>query len=373
MRIIQILNSPNWSGASNYCISVSKELINRGHEVLLLTEPGKPLKQAKKLGIPYDDTIRLNHRNPALYIHAIKRMKYIFKTFKPDVISSHINEGAWMAGLVAKKCFPHAVVARVRTDIDPPKGHFINRYVHHAWTDHILVGSIQHKELCTQILDYSPEKISVIYGGVDSEKFYPGVCSKKYFREEANASEDEILIGILARLDPVKGHEYALKALSQLKDLPVKFKIAAIGYENERSFKWLHHLASQLDIGDRLTSFGLRKDLPNVIDSIDIGLISSIGSEANSRAALEFMACGKPMVATSVGVIPEIILDSEQGFIVPPKNPTETANALKKIILDENLRKQLGKNARTRIEQNFSVKEFGKITEAVYQKIIENR
>ncbi|HPW60003.1 MAG TPA: glycosyltransferase, partial [Candidatus Rifleibacterium sp.] len=173
MRIIQILNSPNWSGASNYCISVTKELMNLGHEVLLLTEPGKPLYRAQQLGIPCDDTIRLNHRNPLLYVHAIKRMKAIFKSFKPDIISSHINEGAWMAGMIAKKVVPEAVVARIRTDIDPPKGHFINRYVHHVWTDHIVVGSMLHKKLCQQILDYAPEKVSVVYGGVDTDLFTP--------------------------------------------------------------------------------------------------------------------------------------------------------------------------------------------------------
>lgn len=373
MRIIQILNSPNWSGASNYCISVSRELINRGHDVLLLTEPGKPLFRAQQLGIPYDDTIRLNHRNPILYLHAIKRMKHIFRTFKPDIISSHINEGAWMAGLVARQTVPGAVVARIRTDIDPPKGHAINRYVHHAWTDHIVVGSYLHKRLCQEILDYSPDRISVVYGGVDTELFNPARKKTSQFRQEIGATSGEILIGLLARLDPVKGHEYAMGAMARLKNLQVNFKLVALGYENERTFAWLKNLAGELGIADRLVCLGLRKDLPDVLAAIDIGLITSVGSEANSRAALEFMASGKPVVGTSVGVIPEIVHDGEQGFIVAPRNADATAAALEKLITSPVLQQKMGQAARQQVLENFSLPKFGQVMESVYARLLPNR
>lgn len=367
MRIIQILNSPNWSGASNYCISVSKELMRRGHEILLLTEPGKPLYKAQQYGIPFDDTIRLNHRNPMLYVHAMKRMKKIFRTFKPDIISSHINEGAWMAGMLARQFAPDAVVARIRTDIDPPKGHFINRYVHHVWTDRLVVGSMLHKRLCQEILDYSADRISVVYGGVDSEAFHPDRAAASKFREEINAGRSEVLIGLLARLDPVKGHEFALEAISRLKELPVNFKLVTLAYENERTHEWLKNLASELGVLDRLVCLGLRKDLPDVLAALDIGLITSVGSEANSRATLEFMASGKPMVGTSVGVIPEIIQDDEQGYVVPPRDSAATANALEKLISNPVLRNRMGKAARKRVEENFSLEKFGQVMENVYK------
>lgn len=368
MRIIQILNSPNWSGASNYCISVSHELQRRGHEILLLTEPGKPQYKAQQLGIPYDDSIRLNHRNPLLFVQAIKRMKQIFKTFKPDIISSHINEGAWMAGMLARRFAPQAIVARIRTDIDPPKGHFINRYVHHAWTDRLVVGSMLHKTLCQEILDYPAEKISVVYGGVDSNAFNPGLAATSNFRKEIGVDKNEILIGLLARLDPVKGHEYALEAMARLAALPIQFKLVILAYENERTFSWLKTLAHGLGISNHMVYLGLRKDLPDVLAALDIGLVTSVGSEANSRATLEFMACGKPVVGTSVGVIPEIIQHDEQGFIVPPRNSFATADALEKLLLNPVLRMRMGKSARQKVLDNFSNEKFGQVMENVYQK-----
>jgi glycosyltransferase involved in cell wall biosynthesis len=374
MKIIQILNSPNWSGASNYCISVSKELITLGHQVLLLTEPGMPAFKAKEAGIPIDTTIRLNHRNPALYVQAMKRMKHIFRSFKPDIISAHINEGAWMAGMIARLFTPDAVVSRVRTDIDPPKGHFINRYVHHQWTDFLVVGSMLHKRLCHEILDLDNNRIDVVYGGVDSDRFRPEKDLQNLFRQEIKADADELLIGLVARLDPVKGHEYALQAMKILQNTRVKCRLVALGYENERTFAWLHELADSLAIGDKVVSFDLRKDLPQVLSSLDIGLITSIGSEANSRAALEFMASGKPVVGTSVGVIPELIADGEQGFIVRPKDAGHTAAALKKLLENPLLRSRLGKNARQRVEENFSLEKFGKVMANIYSRqLLQNK
>ncbi|RCK77825.1 MAG: glycosyl transferase, group 1 [Candidatus Ozemobacter sibiricus] len=374
MRIVLILNSPNWSGASHYCTLLGRQLIRQGHEVLLLTEPGKPLAKARQFGIPCDDTIRLNHRNPGLYVHAMKRMKTIFRAFRPDIISAHINEGAWMAGLMARWFAPQAAVVRARTDIDPPKSHFINRYVHHAWTDHLMVSSLLHKRLCHNLLDFPAEAIDVVYGPVDTEEFRPGIDPARSFRREVGIGDDErtVLIGMVARLDPVKGHEYALEAFSLLdRRLPVR--LALLGYENERTFAWLRQTAERFGVADRIATFGYRDDLPAVIDAFDLGLIASIGSEANCRIALECLATGKPVVATSVGVIPEIIQDGEEGFIVPPRDPVAMGRALTRLIQDPGLRHRLGRQGRAKTVAHFTLEVFGRQVERVYQKALQRK
>ena len=370
LKIIQILNTHHWSAAANYCITISSELMRRGHEILLLTEPGKALEKAKQAGLRYDDSIRLNHRNPLLFVDAIKSMKRIFRTFKPDIISPHMNEAAWLPGMIARKTFPQAVIARIRTEYDPPKKHFINHYVHHAWIDHLVVGSQLHKRLCQDILDYQPDKISVVYGGVDSSLYNPGLRQNSDFRNEIGAAANEVLIGLLARLDPVKGHEYALEALSRISSLPAPFKLVIIGYEAERTYAWLKQQAAAMGIQDRVYCAGFRNDLPNVLGALDIGLISSVGSEANSRAALEFMACGKPVIATSVGVIPEIIQNNEQGLIVSPADSEQLGKAMEKLIANPVLRLNMGKAARQKVLDNFSLEKFGSVMESVYAKLL---
>lgn len=341
-----------------------------GHDVLLLTEPGKPLEQAKKLGIPYNDEIRLNSRNVFDYLKTFKVMKHIFKEFEPDIISAHMNEGSWMAGMVARKFAPKAIIARIRTDIAAPKGHFINKYVHHKWTDHIIAGSEQHKSVCCKNLNYNPDNISVVYGSVDSDKFNPTLKATSSFRKEIGAEENDILAVLLGRLSPVKGHEYALKAISMLKDMPCKVKLVCLGYKSERTVEWIKSEAERLSISDRFIWVGRRDDLPSILSTMDIGLLTSIGSEANSRATLEYMASGLPVIGTAVGVVPELIDDGKTGFVVKPASAEDLADKIKILASDSNLRHQMGKAARKRIDDYFSLSEFGKQMESVYLKLV---
>jgi glycosyltransferase involved in cell wall biosynthesis len=369
MKILHILNSPNWSGASSYCVSLCHGQMLQGHQVLLMTEPGKPLEQAKKLRIPFDDTVRLNHRNPGLYLHALKRMQRLMSQFQPDIISSHINEGAWMAGMVARQAAPRACVIRTRGDIDPPKGHAINRFVHHAWTDHIIVSSLLHKRLCQNILNFSPEKIDVVYAAIDIQRYSPTPPSGN-LRRELGIAPGVPLVGMAARLDPVKGHEHVIAAIHLLKNCPIQGKFVFLGNENQRTFDWLRCEAEKAGVADRIAGLGYRPDIEDIQRECDIGLIASIGSEANCRVALEFMACGKPVVATRVGVIPEIVIDEEHGLLTNPQDPAGLAACLARLFLNPPVRQALGRNAREHVVRNFSIPLFLEKTQKAYAKAL---
>ena len=371
MRIIQVLNSPFWSASSAYCAFVSKELIKLGHEVLIMTETGRALEEIKKLDLPYDDELKLGKFNLISYVQTAKHMKKVFRYFKPDIVSAHVNRCGWMPGFVAKLSYPEAVVVRVRTDIAAPNKHIGNLIVHHKWTDHIVCGSQQHKDICCKNLFLPPEKISVIYGGVDAVKFNPNAYNNS-IRQELNVSEDDFLVCLLGRLSPIKGHEYALKSIALLKDLPRKVKLLCIAYEAQRSFEWVKSEAERLGIGDRVMCIR-NCNLPEVLNSIDVGIITSLGSEANSRATLEYMACGKPVVATNVGVIPELIVEGKTGYIVKKGNSEIFADAKKKLALNKDLCLEMGKASRKRIEENFTMIQFGKKMEALYQELLEKK
>ena len=371
MRIIQVLNSPVWSASSAYCAFVSKELMKLGHEVLILTETGVALEQIKKLDIPYDNGLTLEKFDLFSYVKSAKYLKKVFKYFKPDIVSAHVNRCGWMPGFVAKLSYPDAVVVRVRTDIAAPNKHIGNLIVHHKWTDHIVCGSKLHKDICRKNLFLPSDKISVIYGGVDDVKFNPNAYDSS-IRKDLNVSEDDFLVCLLGRLSPIKGHEYALKSIALLKNLPRKVKLICIGYEAQRSFEWVKSEAERLGIGDRVICMW-DCNLPAVLNAIDVGIITSLGSEANSRATLEYMACGKPVVTTNVGVIPEIVIDGETGYVVNKGNSDIFAEALKKLVLNKELCLKMGKASRKRIEENFTMKQFGKNMEALYQKLLERK
>lgn len=370
MRIIQVLNSPNWSAASAYCVNVSAELIRLGHEVLLMTEPGKPMDYALSLGVPCDDKLRLNEEGLFYQVQCLKHLKQVFKRFNPDIVSANINKGSWMPAFVAKKVCPKTVVVRVRSDIRPPNRHLGNVYINHNWNDHIICSSQLHKDICRKNLFLADDRISVVYGCVDDEVFRPD-ASDGSFRKEIGASENDFLVCLLGRLSPVKGHEYALKTIAALKDLPKTVKLVCVGYECERSIDWLKEQAEYFGVSDRLSFVGRRDDLPSVLASMDVGIITSIGSEANSRATLEYMASGKPVISTRVGVIPELIVEGETGFITEIRDSEAMAEKIKYLALNPEICKQMGIASRKRIEEHFVLKQFGLETEKVYKKLLE--
>lgn len=372
MRIIQVLNSPNWSAASAYCVNVSAELIKLGHDVLLMTEPGNPMKQALRLGIPCDGKLNLNSDNLFEQIKCMKHFKQVFKHYQPDVVSAHMNKGSWMPAFVAKKSCQKAVVVRVRADILAPNKHLGNIYINHYWNDHIVCSSELHKEVCHKNLWLSNDRMSVVYGCVDADKFNPE-ASDGCFRKEIGATDDDFLVCLLGRLSPVKGHEYAVKAIATLKDLPKKVKLLCVGYECERNLAWLKGEAERKEVSDRLIFVGRREDLPSILASVDVGIITSIGSEANSRATLEYMASGKPVISTRVGVIPELIVEGETGFITEIRDTDTMADRIKYLALNPDVCKRMGIASRKRIEENFTFEKFGIQMEKVYKKLVEKR
>lgn len=372
MRIIQVLNSPNWSAASAYCVNVSAELMKLGHEVLLMTEPGQPMEQALALGIPCDDKLRLNSDNLFDQIKCMKHFKQVFKKYQPDIVSAHMNKGSWLPAFIAKKCCPKAVVVRVRADILPPKKHLGNIYMNHYWNDHIICSSQLHKEICQKNLWLSEDRMSVVYGCVDSEKFNPNAFDRS-FRGKIGVGEDDFLVCLLGRLSPVKGHEYGIKTIAALKNMPRKVKFLCVGKESERTLDWLKGEAERNGIGDRLIFLGKCDNLPSVLASIDVGIITSIGSEANSRATLEYMSSGKPVVSTRVGVIPELIVEGETGFVTDIRDTDAMAEKLKYLALNPEICREMGRASRKRVEDCFTLEKFGIETERVYKKLVEKR
>jgi len=127
-----------------------------------------------------------------------------------------------------------------------------------------------------------------------------------------------------------------------------------------------------MGIEKRIYCAGFRNDLLDVLGGLDIGLISSVGSEANSPVSLEFMACGKPLIATTVGVIPEIIQHNEQGILVSPANSKQLSEAMEKLIAEPALRLRMGKAARQRAVDYFSLEKFGSAMENVYAKLLRS-
>ena len=174
------------------------------------------------------------------------------------------------------------------------------------------------------------------------------------------------IVGMLARFDEVKGHETLLDAAALLKDAFADLRVRCAGEGD-----LLERLRWQLKpagLEGAVDFPGHARDKWGFIASCRIATTPSLGSEAVSRATLEWMAAGRAVVASRVGGLPDLIEDGVTGFLIPPGDASALAEALSRLLLDPARASEMGRAARRRWEQLFSLKPFYESTQQAYDE-----
>ncbi len=195
------------------------------------------------------------------------------------------------------------------------------------------------------------DKVLTILNGIDTERYFPG-DNKYEFKKGLGFSEETLAIGIVARLAQVKDHETLLKACKILFESDQSLKLLVVGDGQLRGS--LEQLAQSLGISKQVIFTGMREDIPDLMRAMDIFVLSSV-SEGISLTLLEAMACCLPVVATEVGGNPEVLVDGVTGFLVPSQQPELLASKVHTLIIDPELRKQMGEAGRQRVLDCFSL------------------
>ncbi len=215
----------------------------------------------------------------------------------------------------------------------------------------IIVVSQSVKQIVMEQENVPECKITVIYNGIDIQKFILPDFSKvqNEFRGKAKT-----LILCVGNFRPIKGHIYLIEAFANIarKNEGVLLLLAGKGEDQ----KFLSQHAAELGIEKKVCFLGQRKDIPALIASSEICVLPSL-SEGFSNSLLEYMMCGKPVVATAVGGNPEIIKNGVNGFLVPPKDACAIEKAIQTFLDQPDFARQAGLNAKQTVERNFDFKD----------------
>ncbi len=219
-------------------------------------------------------------------------------------------------------------------------------------------------------LGYRPRQWKLIPNGFDLDKFRPDSDARVSLRDELGLTDDAMLIGLIARYDPMKDHTTFLRGAALLHQMEprVQFVLAGGGvtYENE----YLAGLVEELGLQDCVRMLGIRTDISRVTAALDIATSSSSFGESFSNSIAEAMACGVPCVVTDVANLPFLVGDT--GVVVPPQNPNALANGWWEMIsVGFQDRRLIGLKARTRIELKFSLEQMISGYEELYHSLAE--
>ena len=224
--------------------------------------------------------------------------------------------------------------------------------------------------------------VELVYNGVDLEKYSQteACCT---LPEEYGFPEGTPLVGVVARLEPEKGHATLLEAWSIVLDRLPNARLLIVGEGSQREL--LEAQAESLDLlgeqcsgdhcvgtrkarpGAKVLFTGLRDDVPNVTAALDVAVLPSY-REAQGLAILEAMALRRPVVATAVGGVPEMIVSGKTGLLVPPHDPVALGNAIALILTDHPLADMLARAGHDYVVANFSIDSMVAAVTRIYEE-----
>ncbi len=220
--------------------------------------------------------------------------------------------------------------------------------------------------LC-QAVGIRPDRIRTIYNGIEIDLFHPNQRMREQIRRELQVTDEQSVIGAIGNLYPVKGHTYLVRAAAAvIRMVPnAVFFIAGRGHLLES----LQAEARELGVENKIRFLGFRDDVPALLQAMDIFVLPSL-SEGLPLSALEAMASGKPVVATRVGGVPEVVVDGETGFLTAPEDADELAEKLVCLLRTPCLAHQLGANGQEIVKERFSLDRMVKNYERLYQDVL---
>jgi L-malate glycosyltransferase len=237
------------------------------------------------------------------------------------------------------------------------------------FTDLSLAVSQGVKDYLVKKIGLNPGKIRVVPNGVDIatiDAARPGA----EVRRELGLPQGVPIIGLVGRLDHWgKGHKELFEAMAGLKE---RYPIHALIIGGGRRRKEVRALAASLGLADIVHFLGHRRDVPDLLNAMDIFILPSY-SEGVSLALLEAMAAGLPVIASEVGGNPEVVTDGETGLIIPSRDAGALAQALERLLTDPAWGKAMGENARSHVVANYSLERLGREINGIYDELVKKK
>jgi glycosyltransferase involved in cell wall biosynthesis len=234
--------------------------------------------------------------------------------------------------------------------------------------DHIITVSESRTALFKEFPGLG-DHITVIPNGVNISKFQN--IEPSTFRSEMKIKDHEFLVGMVGLVSEHKGVTEMLQASAKLIRDNVPLKVVIVGPDRPKGYmKKMKELTRKLDLLEHVIFIGFRRDIANIMADLDL-LVTPSREEAFGRVLIEAMAVGTPVVATSVGGIPEIISDPDLGVLIPPENSDLLASAILNLLNDPEKRQSMATHALEKVNQDYSIQLHVKRIENFYDRFFE--
>jgi len=370
-KITFIITALGIGGAEMMLFRLLKVLDQKKYDISLITlkSGGALEKEFMDIGIP---SLSAELNSAAGLFRGFSKIKRLLKNIQPDIVFCWMYHANLIGGLAAKHCGIKRIYWNIRnsglkeiwkmpiTSAIIEIGALLSGNI----PDLIILNSNQARDNHIRI-GYDEFKMRVLHNGINTDDFQPDTKARRFIRKELNVRSTVLLVGMTARFHPQKDHKTFLEAANLIvsKVPNVQFVLCGtnIDESNEKLAAWI----SEFSLEEKVLLLGERRDMPKVMGALDLLMLSSAYGESFPNVIAEAMSCEIPCVATDVGDSAFIIGDS--GLIVPAENPHALGEAAVILLTNNAERIKLGKKARIRIQNVFSIETISK----EYEKLFE--
>ncbi len=363
IRVVEVLATGTNGGAQEHLYSLLTRLdATRYDASVVALSPGSAVRKLQRAGIPVlvieepDDAIAVG----ALAAHLAE--------VRPDVIHNHMyraetvgTRAAIALGEIGHRR-PYVVStvhsSRVRSEADRQTLRDLTPHIDQL----IAVSKMIEQKLVDEGRTTAP--VRRIYNGVDLSRYdkQEACCT---LPDEYGMEPGSQIVGVVARLEPEKGHPTLIEAWPQvLRAVPDAY-LLVVGEGSRR--EELEAQARALRVAHRIVFTGRRDDVPAVTAALDVAVLPSY-REAQGLSVLEAMALSRPVVASNVGGIPEMIEDGRTGLLVPPHDAEALARAISRLLLDHPYADTLGRAGHDLVHDRFCIELMVSAVQSIYDE-----
>ncbi len=360
MKIFHIITSLDDGGAEAVLYRLINADKSNRHRVVSLMGAGKYGPLLDQIGVP---VTCMNMPRGRVTFSGLYTLWSALRQEKPDVVQTWMYHADLLGGTLARCAGLRRIFWGVRNStLEPAKSKRktiaiakVNAWVS-RWIPTAIICCAERARQVHRSLGYDHRKLMVIHNGYDLNYFKPDSKARKRLRAEWHVDPAMPLFGMVGRFDPQKDHENLLCALASLKQDGILFLCALVGLGLDVSNMELVTLLQKYCLKEEVILLGQRSDVPDIMNAIDLHILSSSYGEAFPNVLAEAMACGTPCVTTDVG--DAVLIVGDTGWVVPHKNPQALAEAIKDALMqsvDIGAWQVHKAAARDRIERYFSI------------------
>ncbi|MEK6711245.1 MAG: glycosyltransferase family 4 protein [Nitrospinota bacterium] len=376
LSILQIMTCRGWSSDAWAAVALTLGLQEAGHRVLLLcreVERGRMLaERAGREGVREVDFIEgSGNLRPASYLRDLVKLRRLARERQVEAVHVHRGVEHWLVA-AAWPGRRGPVIVRSRHIMQPVRRHLFNRWLYGRGTDRVVAVSERIRRGYLEGAGFAPGRFRTVMGGGDARAFDPDARGER-FRQAWGIPPRAWVAGVAGSVRLwLKGQDVLLRAVARMGGDERGFPWVVVVGQGE-DLERLKALAAELGMGGRVVFPGFLDSMGEALAACDALAFPSRRSEGTSRVLFDYLAAGRPVAASRVGCVEEIVREGSEGVLVPPADEEALAGALERLRRSPEAARAMGASGRRRAEEEFDRRVVARRTVEIYREALRER